>query len=69
MNMIEILKGDLVERGRGVWMEKYGVPTLRIIFTLFDFVFLSGLLRYKVDFQGMEYDGMDDLEFFDEDDY
>ena len=26
----------------------------------------SGLLRYKVDFQSMEYDGLDDLDFFDD---
>lgn len=31
-------------------------------------VFLSGILRYRVDFQGMEYQGEDD-EFFDLDDY
>ena len=26
-----------------------------------------GLLRYKVDFQEMEYDGLDDIDFSDED--
>lgn len=31
-------------------------------------VLLSGILRYRVDFQGMEYQGEDD-EFFDLDDY
>ena len=28
---------------------------------------VSGLLRYKVDFQSMEADGLDDLDFFDDD--
>jgi len=28
---------------------------------------IGGLLRYKVDFQSMEYDGLDDLDFFDDD--
>lgn len=31
-------------------------------------LFSSGILRYRVDFQGMEYQGEDD-EFFDLDDY
>lgn len=31
-------------------------------------LFLPGILRYRVDFQGMEYQGGDD-EFFDLDDY
>lgn len=30
---------------------------------------IGGLLRYKVDFQVMEYEGLDDLEFFDDEDY
>lgn len=29
---------------------------------------VGGLLRYKVDFQSMEYDGLDDLDFYDDDD-
>ncbi len=35
---------------------------------LFLFVLFSGILRYRVDFQGMDYQGEDD-EFFDLDDY
>lgn len=42
--------------------------TRHITFANLQILFSSGILRYRVDFQGMEYQGEDD-EFFDLDDY
>ena len=42
--------------------------TLLLQIFFFYLLLWPGLLRYKVDFQSMEYDDLDDLDYYDDDD-